>query len=135
MATQETDGLPGITLWDIARSLGRLESHAEQSDARMDRSDARMDRIEARLDRIDSRLDRLMFIAVLGIGAGVLASLVGLTATRGSKAVCRGITPLKFPLYGKQKGPDTVPLKYPGLRFPPNSALGSDAGEPVDASS
>ena len=73
MAAQETDGLPGITLWDIARSLGRLESHAEQSDARMDRQDAR-------LDRIDSRLDRLIFI-ILGIGAGVLASLVGLTVT------------------------------------------------------
>lgn len=80
MAAQETDGLPGITLWDIARSLGRLESHAEQSGARMDRQDARMDRIEARLDRIDSRLDRLIFI-ILGIGAGVLASLVGLTVT------------------------------------------------------
>ena len=44
MATQEAEGLPGITLWDIARSLGRLESHAGQSDARMDRADARMDR-------------------------------------------------------------------------------------------
>ena len=73
MAAQETDGLPGIILWDIARSLGRLESRAEQSDARLDRQDAR-------LDRIDSRLDRLIFI-ILGIGAGVLASLVGLTVT------------------------------------------------------
>ena len=82
MATQETDGLPGITLWDIARSLGRLESHAEQNgarmdraDARMDRMDARMDRMEVRLDRIDSRLDRL-FLAVLGIGATLTGGLV-----------------------------------------------------------
>ena len=59
MATQETEGLPGITLWDIARSLGRLENHAEQSDARMDRSDARMDRMDARMDRMEGRLDRL----------------------------------------------------------------------------
>ncbi len=66
MSTQEAEGLPGITLWDIARSLGRLESHAEQTygridraDARMIRADARMDRIEARLNRIDARLDRL----------------------------------------------------------------------------
>ena len=36
MSTQEAGGLPGITLWDIARSLGRLESHAEQSDAHID---------------------------------------------------------------------------------------------------
>ena len=90
MATQETEGLPGITLWDIARSLGRLESHAEQGDARMDRSDgrmdrmdARMDRMEARLDRIDGRLDRL-FLTVIGIGAtmiaGVIAVLVKLFA-------------------------------------------------------
>ena len=44
MATQEAEGLPGITLWDIARSLGRLESRAEKSDARTDRIEARMDR-------------------------------------------------------------------------------------------
>ena len=75
MATQETDGLPGITLWDIARSLGRLESHAEQSDARMDRSDARMDRIEARLDRVEARLDRL-FLSVLGIGTALIGGVV-----------------------------------------------------------
>ncbi len=75
MAAQETDGLPGITLWDIARSLGRLESHAEQSDARMDRSDARMDRMEARLDRMEARLDRL-FLAVLGIGTALIGGLV-----------------------------------------------------------
>ena len=75
MATQETEGLPGITLWDIARSLGRLESHAEQSDARMDRADARMDRIEARLDRIEGRLDRL-FLAILGIGATLIGGMV-----------------------------------------------------------
>ena len=75
MATQETEGLPGITLWDIARSLGRLESHAEQSDARMDRADARMDRMEARLDRMEGRLDRL-FLAVLGIGTALIGGLV-----------------------------------------------------------
>lgn len=75
MATQEAEGLPGITLWDIARSLGRLESHAEQSDARMDRADARMDRMEARLDRMESRLDRL-FLAVLGIGTALVGGLV-----------------------------------------------------------
>ncbi len=75
MATQETEGLPGITLWDIARSLGRLESHAEQSDARMDRSDGRMDRLEARLDRIDGRLDRL-FLTVIGIGATMIGGVV-----------------------------------------------------------
>lgn len=74
MAAQETDGLPGITLWDIARSLGRLESHAEQSDARMDRQDARMDRMEARLDRMESRLDRL-FLAVLSIGTALIGGL------------------------------------------------------------
>ena len=74
MATQETEGLPGITLWDIARSLGRLESHAEQSDARMDRQDARMDRMEARLDRMESRLDRL-FLAVLSIGTALIGGL------------------------------------------------------------
>ena len=67
MATQETNELPGITLWDIARSLGRLESHAEQSDARMDR-------MEARLDRMDARLDRL-FLAVLGIGTALIGGL------------------------------------------------------------
>ncbi len=75
MATQEAEGLPGITLWDIARSLGRLESHAEQSDARMDRADARMDRMESRLDRIDTWVDRL-FLAVLGIGAALVGGLV-----------------------------------------------------------
>ena len=75
MATQEAEGLPGITLWDIARSLGRLESHAEQSDARMDRADARMDRMEARLDRMEGRLDRL-FLAVLGIGTALIGGLV-----------------------------------------------------------
>ena len=67
MATQETNELPGITLWDIARSLGRLESHAEQSDARLDRMDARMDRMEARLDRL--------FLAVLGIGTALIGGL------------------------------------------------------------
>ena len=67
MATQETNELPGITLWDIARSLGRLESHAEQGDARMDRMDARMDRMEARLDRL--------FLAVLGIGTALIGGL------------------------------------------------------------
>ena len=68
MATQEAEGLPGITLWDIARSLGRLESHAEQSDGRMDR-------IEARMDRIESRIDRLM-LAVLGVGTALIGGLV-----------------------------------------------------------
>ena len=82
MATQETDGLPGITLWDIARSLGRLESHAEQSDARMDRSDARMDRMDARMDRMEVRLDRIdgrldrLFLAVLGIGTALIGGVV-----------------------------------------------------------
>ena len=71
MSTQEAEGLPGITMWDIARSLGRLESHAEQTDGRMGRADARMDRLEARLDRIDARLDRLFF-AVLGIGTALI---------------------------------------------------------------
>ena len=61
MATQEAEGLPGITLWDIARSLGRLESHAEQSDARM--------------DRIESRIDRLM-LAVLSVGTALIGGLV-----------------------------------------------------------
>ena len=75
MATQETEGLPGITLWDIARSLGRLESHAEQTDARMDRQDARMDRMESRLDRMESRLDRLFF-AVLGVGTAMIGGMV-----------------------------------------------------------
>ena len=74
MAAQETDGLPEITLWDIARSLGRLESHAEQTDARMDRQDARMDRMESRLDRMESRLDRL-FLAVLGIGTAMIGGM------------------------------------------------------------
>ena len=74
MAAQETEGLPGITLWDIARSLGRLESHAEQTDARMDRQDARMDRMESRLDRMESRLDRL-FLAVLGIGTAMIGGM------------------------------------------------------------
>ena len=68
MATQEAEGLPGITLWDIARSLGRLESHAEQTDGRMDR-------IEIRMDRIESRIDRLMF-AVLGVGTALIGGLV-----------------------------------------------------------
>ena len=68
MATQEAEGLPGITLWDIARSLGRLESHAEQTDGRMDR-------IEVRMDRIESRIDRLMF-AVLGVGTALIGGLV-----------------------------------------------------------
>ena len=82
MATQETEGLPGITLWDIARSLGRLESHAEQRDARMDRSDARMDRMDARMDRMEGRLDRIdgrldrLFLAVLGIGTALIGGLV-----------------------------------------------------------
>ena len=82
MATQETNGLPGITLWDIARSLGRLENFAEQAearmnrqDARMDRADARMDRMEARLDRIESRIDRL-FLAFLGIGTALIGGMV-----------------------------------------------------------
>ena len=75
MATQETEGLPGITLWDIARSLGRLESHAEQTDGRMDRIEVRMDRIESRIDRIESRIDRLMF-AVLGVGTALIGGLV-----------------------------------------------------------
>ena len=82
MATQETEGLPGITLWDIARSLGRLESYAEQSDARMDRSDARMDRMDARMDRMEGRLDRIdgrldrLFLAVIGIGTALIGGLV-----------------------------------------------------------
>ena len=82
MATQETNGLPGITLWDIARSLGRLESYAKQSDARMDRSDARMDRMDARMDRMEGRLDRIdgrldrLFLAVLGIGTALIGGLV-----------------------------------------------------------
>ena len=82
MATQETEGLPGITLWDIARSLGRLESHAEQSDARMDRMDARMERMDARMDRMEGRLDRIdgrldrLFLAVLGIGTALIGGLV-----------------------------------------------------------
>ena len=82
MATQETEGLPGITLWDIARSLGRLESHAEQSDARMDRADSRMDRADSRMDRIEARLDRIdgrlnrLFLAVLGIGTTLIGGLV-----------------------------------------------------------
>ncbi len=75
MATQEAEGLPGITLWDIARSLGRLENHAEHSDARMDRMEGRMDRIESRIDRIESRIDRLMF-AVLGVGTALIGGLV-----------------------------------------------------------
>ena len=75
MATQETEGLPGITLWDIARSLGRLESHAEQTDARTDRQDARMDQMESRLDRMESWLDRLFF-AVLGIGTAMIGGMV-----------------------------------------------------------
>ena len=82
MATQETDGLPGITLWDIARSLGRLENHADQSDARMDRADARMDRMDARMDRMEIRLDRIdarldkLFLSVLGIGTALIGGLV-----------------------------------------------------------
>lgn len=75
MAIQETEGLPGIALWDIARSLGRLENHAGQTDARMDRQDARMNRIESRLDRVESRLDRLLF-AVLGIGTAMIGGMV-----------------------------------------------------------
>ena len=82
MATHETDGLPGITLWDIARSLGRLENYAEQSearmdrqDARMDRQDARMDRMEARLDRIEARLDRL-FLGLFAIGTALIGGLI-----------------------------------------------------------
>ena len=82
MAAQEAEGLPGITLWDIARSLGRLESHAEQSDARMDRADARMDRMDARMDRMEARLDRIdgrldrLFLAVLGIGTALVGGVV-----------------------------------------------------------
>ena len=86
MASQETGGLPGITLWDIARSLGRLENHAEQADARMDRQDhgwtarmdrqdARMDQMKARLDRIVARLDRL-FLALFGIGTALIGGLI-----------------------------------------------------------
>ena len=75
MASQETDGLPGITMWDIARSLGRLENHAEQADARMDRIDARMDRMETRLDRIEARLDRL-FLPLFGIGTVLIGGLI-----------------------------------------------------------
>lgn len=75
MATQETNGLPGITLWDIARSLGRLENFAEQAEARMNRQDARMDRAEARLDRIESGIDRL-FLAFLGIGTALIGGMV-----------------------------------------------------------
>ncbi len=75
MATHETDGLPGISTWDIARSLGRLESHAEQSNARADRGDARMDRMEARLDRLEARMDRL-FITLIGIGAAIMAGVI-----------------------------------------------------------
>ena len=73
MATQEAEGLPGITLWDIARSLGRRESHAGQSDA--GHSDARMDRADARMDRMEGRLDRL-FPAVLGIGTALIGGFV-----------------------------------------------------------
>ena len=82
MATHETDGLPGVTMWDIARSLGRLENYAEQADARMDRQDARMDRqdarmdrMEARLDWIDARLDRL-FLGLFGIGTALVGGLI-----------------------------------------------------------
>ena len=75
MATHETDGLPGITLWDIARSLGRMESHAEQSDARMDRMETRMARMETRMDRLEARIDRL-FLALLGIGAALTGGLI-----------------------------------------------------------
>ena len=75
MATQETEGLPGITLWHISRSLGRLESHAEQNDARMDRADVLLGRIEARLDRVEGQLDRL-FLAVLRIGTTLIGGPV-----------------------------------------------------------
>ena len=68
MATHETDGLPGITMWDIARSLGRLENHAGQADARMDRQDARMDRMEARLGRL--------FLGLFGIGTALVGGLI-----------------------------------------------------------
>ena len=62
-------------MWDIARSLGRLENYAEQADSRMDRQDARMDRMEARLDRIDARLDRL-FLGLFGIGTALVGGLI-----------------------------------------------------------
>ena len=68
MATHGTEDLPGISTWDIARSLGRLESHAEQSSARADRGDARMDRLEARMDRL--------FITLIGIGAAIMAGVI-----------------------------------------------------------
>ena len=71
METQEADGLPDIVLWDIARSLGRLESYAEPRNDRTGRTDSRIDRMEARLDRIDAKLDRL-FLAVLGIGTALI---------------------------------------------------------------
>ena len=81
MATQVTEGLPSETLWDI---VGRLESHAEQSDARLDRSDgrmdARMDRMEVRLDRIDGRLDRLFLTVPGGGNGGMVTVLVKLFA-------------------------------------------------------
>ncbi len=68
MASHETDGLPGITIWDLARRLGRLENHAEQADARMNRQDARMDRIEALLDRL--------FLGLFGIGTALVGGLI-----------------------------------------------------------
>ena len=75
IATHETDGLPGITMWDIARSLGRLENHSEQADAGMDRQDARMDRMEARLDRMEARLDHL-FLALFGFGTALVGGMI-----------------------------------------------------------
>ena len=68
MASHETDGLPGITMWDLARSLGRLENHAEQADARMDCQDARMDRMEPLLDRL--------FLGLFGIGTALVGGLI-----------------------------------------------------------
>ena len=55
--------------------MGRLESHAEQSDARMYRADVLLDRIEAGLDRMEGQLDRL-FLAVLGIGTTLIGGPV-----------------------------------------------------------
>ena len=84
------------------RDLGRLEGRVEEQGARLDQlhaemtagfqqvnasinqTNARMDsgfqQVNARIDQLNARIDRLL-LAMLGVGGGMLAALVGIIIT------------------------------------------------------
>ena len=66
------------------RDLGRLEGRVEEQRARLKQLHADLtsgfQQVNARIDQLSARIDRLL-PAMLGIGGGVLAALVGIIIT------------------------------------------------------